>query len=181
MGYVTSHKKRVTAAGSNSLLFGLSRIWASPERHLWHYYFHLWSLVQTYGVAQLFVSAVFLCAPISRKGSGSTTSEQQNTTGKLVLDRNRKASSPLWEIKASISIIINWKQNIVSFLSETIATNGIWMIIESRFVANFVDESQAEIEVYDVNRDVRFIYLQLFFVVFRQRSGKRRESWSTCW
>jgi len=34
-------------AGSNSPP-GLSRIWASPPRHLWHY-FHIWPLVQIFG------------------------------------------------------------------------------------------------------------------------------------
>jgi len=28
---------------------GLSRIWASPARHLWHYFFHFWPLVLTLG------------------------------------------------------------------------------------------------------------------------------------
>jgi len=32
---------------SNSLPSGLSRIWASPARHLWHNLFHFWPLVQT--------------------------------------------------------------------------------------------------------------------------------------
>jgi len=35
------------------LLLVLSRIWTFPARHLWHYFFHFWSLVQTLSVARL--------------------------------------------------------------------------------------------------------------------------------
>jgi len=31
---------RTPSARSNSLPSGLSRIWVSPARHLWHYLFH---------------------------------------------------------------------------------------------------------------------------------------------
>jgi len=37
------------SAGSDSPPSGLSRIWASPTRHLWHYFFRFWPLVQTLG------------------------------------------------------------------------------------------------------------------------------------
>jgi len=40
---------RTPYAGSDSPTPWLSRIWASPERHLQHYFFHFWPLVQTLG------------------------------------------------------------------------------------------------------------------------------------
>jgi len=38
---------RTSSVGSHSPPSGLSRIWASAARHLWHYFFHFWSMVQT--------------------------------------------------------------------------------------------------------------------------------------
>jgi len=42
------HRLWSSTAGSNSPP-ELSRIWASPARHLWHYFLHLWPLVLTNG------------------------------------------------------------------------------------------------------------------------------------
>jgi len=38
---------QTSSAGSKSRPSGLSRIWASPARHCWYYFFHFWPLVQT--------------------------------------------------------------------------------------------------------------------------------------
>jgi len=38
---------RTPSTGYDSPPLWLSRIWASPARHLWHYLFHFWPLVQT--------------------------------------------------------------------------------------------------------------------------------------
>jgi len=38
-----------TSIGSSSSPPGLFPIWASPARHLWHYFFYLWPLVQPLG------------------------------------------------------------------------------------------------------------------------------------
>jgi len=38
-----------TLSARSNLPPRLSRIWASPVRHLWHYFFHFWPLVQTLG------------------------------------------------------------------------------------------------------------------------------------
>jgi len=45
-GEFFSQRLRTSSAKSNSPPPGLSRIWASPTRHLWHY-FHFCPLVQT--------------------------------------------------------------------------------------------------------------------------------------
>jgi len=49
-------RRQTLSAGSNSPPSGLSHIWASPVRYLWHHFFHLWSLVQTLGRGPTFGS-----------------------------------------------------------------------------------------------------------------------------
>jgi len=61
---------RTPSAGSDST--GLPRTRATPARHLWHYFFHFLSPVQTLE-RDCWVSVKFLHASIPRKGSGSTT------------------------------------------------------------------------------------------------------------
>jgi len=48
-GEIFMQNLRTPSAGSDLPLPGLSRIRASPARHLWHYFFHFWPLVQTLG------------------------------------------------------------------------------------------------------------------------------------
>jgi len=67
---------RTPSAVSNSPLSGLSRIWASPGRHLWHHFFHfLTSGPDLWAWPDSWVYKEFLQdhAPIPRKESGSTT------------------------------------------------------------------------------------------------------------
>jgi len=60
----------ISSAGSYSPPSGLSRIWASPARHLWHYSFHFWPLVQTLGRGPTVGLPLSFSSLISRKGSG---------------------------------------------------------------------------------------------------------------
>jgi len=44
---------RIPYTGYDSPPPRLSRIWASPARHLWHYFFHFWPWSRPWGVARL--------------------------------------------------------------------------------------------------------------------------------
>jgi len=61
------------SAGPYSPPPGLSYTWASMARHLSHYYFHFWPLVQTLRAwPDCYISVEFLHAPIPWKGSDSS-------------------------------------------------------------------------------------------------------------
>jgi len=66
-------RRRTSSAGSDSPPPELSCIWASSARHLWHYFFHFWSLDQTFGLGPTVGSPCSSSTPpIPQKGSGST-------------------------------------------------------------------------------------------------------------
>jgi len=76
--YAELNERRALAAPADALCgiqppSGLSRIWASPARHLWHYFFHFLPQSRPWGVAWLLGLCGIHPRPNSRKGSGSTT------------------------------------------------------------------------------------------------------------
>jgi len=65
-GELFLQRLRTPSARYDSPPTGLSYIWASPARHLWHYFFHFWPLVQILGRDPTVVFAWSFSTPPSR-------------------------------------------------------------------------------------------------------------------